>query len=124
MTYLVDTHVLLWALSAPDRLRDSERGLLEDRSNRVCYSAVSIAEIAIKASIRKHAVPDELPANVLESGFDELPLTGSDGWILHSLPFHHRDPFDRMIIAQSLVRAIPIMTRDTRFVEYGCELVR
>ncbi|TVQ26461.1 MAG: type II toxin-antitoxin system VapC family toxin [Spirochaetaceae bacterium] len=123
MTFLLDTSILLWALAEPDRLDDARRQLVEDRSNTVYVSSVNAAEIAIKVSIGKLTLDGELLSLADEAGFDWIDFTPGEAMLLRSLPFHHRDPFDRMLVCQSLFRGIPLMTDDTNIAPYGCNVV-
>ena len=123
MNILLDTHIFLWAIAEPSRLSETQISELETASNRVYVSAVSVTEIMIKASLGKITV-DFNPVEIAEkSGFELLSFSGNDALPLASLPFHHRDPFDRMLIAQSIVRNLPIMTNDSKFSAYDLKLI-
>ena len=123
MILLLDTHVLLWAFGDPDRLSDTRRQLLEDRSNTVYVSSVNAAEIAIKASIGKLTLEGDLLSLVDDTGFEWIDFTAREALLLRSLPFHHRDPFDRMLVCQALHRGLPLMTDDPKIAPYGCDVV-
>jgi PIN domain nuclease of toxin-antitoxin system len=119
---LLDTNVLLWALNAPERLGDANARLLASRSNLVCFSPVSIWEIAIKASLGRpdFMIDAELVyQEALDLGFRELPLTGTVAVKVTSLPFHHRDPFDRLLVAQAIASKLELMTSNHALAEYG-----
>lgn len=126
MTLLVDTHTLLWALTTPDRLAEKQREALQDPTNTVFASAINIVEIAIKSSIGKLTVADSLERDryaglytaITDSGFDMLAFTGTHAASVRTLPFHHRDPFDRMIIAQAIVEGYTVVTADAYFSAY------
>lgn len=120
-SYLLDTSVLLHWLAGT--AADGRRRVIEDRSNDVFVSAASAWEIAIKRSIGKLRVPDGLLDAVVGSGFDLVDITAADGLRAGSLPLHHRDPFDRMIIGQALGRQLTIVTDDRAFDAYGVELL-
>ena len=123
MNILLDTHIFLWAIAEPSRLSQAQISELETASNRVYVSAVSITEIMIKASLGKFVVTFD-PVEIAEkSGFELLSFGASDALPLATLPFHHRDPFDRMLIAQSLVRNLPMMTNDSKFSAYDVKLI-
>ncbi len=122
MKLILDTHIFLWALSTPDRIAAEQRLKLESLANIVYVSSVSIAEIMIKASIGKLKIDFDPNEQLLKAGFEPLEFTGHDAQHLKTLPFHHRDPFDRMLISQSLARRIPIITRDAVFEQYECRL--
>src|SRR5918994_3027491 len=105
MRLLLDTHLLLWAAANSKRLSREARELLEDAGNDVYYSAASIWEIAIKSSLRRKDFRIELPqllSALPEMGLIELPITAVHAAGVSSLPPIHRDPFDRLLIAQSL----------------------
>ena len=123
MNILIDTHIFLWALSSPKKLAKKHREELETPTNAVWVSAISIAEIAIKSSLGKLSVPDNLLDASSTMGFENLPFAAEDAMELGALPFHHRDPFDRMLIAQSLARGYTIMTVDSKFEPYECQLL-
>jgi PIN domain nuclease of toxin-antitoxin system len=128
---LVDTHILLRALTAPDRLTDRQREVLQDPTQTVYASAVNIVEIAIKSSIGKLTVADTLErdrytgllAAIEESGFEMLAFTAVHAAGIRTLPFHHRDPFDRMIIAQALGEDCTVMTVDGHFSAYPVKVM-
>jgi len=116
---LLDTHALIWALSAPKRLPGSVARAVADPDNSVHISAFSTWEIAIKSALGKiKADLDEIAAGARETGFVELPVRIRDTIRLRSLPAHHRDPFDRMLIAQALEHGFTLVTRDPAFRPY------
>lgn len=122
MKLLLDTHLFLWAIAEPERLPREHRLKVESRANVVYVSSISVAEIMIKASIGKLAVNFDPVEQISEAGFEPLAFTGRDALRLMSLPFHHRDPFDRMLISQSMETDIPILTEDAMFGRYDCRL--
>lgn len=122
MTFLLDTHIFLWALSEPEKLPERFRRMLESPATDCRISSVSMAEIMIKASVGKLEVSFDPVEEAATAGFDLLDFSGKDAVPLKDLPFHHRDPFDRMLISQSLVRGFPIMTCDGVFLSYSCRL--
>ncbi len=105
MRLLLDTHVLLWALATPERLAPAIRDQLEDPTNTVLFSAASIWEIAIKARLARADFPQQ-PAQVLAAarltGFIELPVHAAAAARVAELPLLHRDPFDRLLVAQAI----------------------
>jgi PIN domain nuclease of toxin-antitoxin system len=119
---LLDTHVFLWCISEPDRIAADQRRQIESLANTVYVSAISVAEIAIKASLGKLTITFDPNEEIRAAGFEPLHFTGRDASRLQTLPFHHRDPFDRMLISQSLEAHIPIVTQDPAFRLYGCQL--
>lgn len=122
MRLLVDTHLLLWAAARSRRLPKSARELIEDTGNEVHYSAASLWEIAIKLGLRRSDFDidlEELRAALTEMGFAELPVTGAHAIRLVSLPPIHKDPFDRMLVAQSLSEPLVLLTNDGILSGYG-----
>ena len=118
MKFIIDTHILLWALESPNHLSLAQVEAIEDPANQVLVSTASIAEIAIKCSIGKLQVKGDILLGIRDSGFEILDYTGEEAMLLERLPFHHRDPFDRMIITQAIHRRCRIMTNDTVFALY------
>ena len=125
MRLLLDTHVLLWALGRPERLGAETRDWLEDPANTVLFSAASIWEIAIKAGLGRPDFPQR-PERVAEgaraTGFVELPVHGDAAARVATLPPHHRDPFDRLLVAQALHEPARLVTADPLLAPYS-ELV-
>lgn len=125
MTLLLDTHILLWAIYQPDRLPENWVVKLVDRSNPVFFSAASIWEIAIKASLdRPDFVHDAQRTSQLarQTGFVELPVTAEVAAQVQRLPWHHRDPFDRLLIVQAKQLPAKLLTADGQLSVYS-ELV-
>jgi PIN domain nuclease of toxin-antitoxin system len=116
---LVDTHALLWWLTDDAALSADAREVIADPRSEPLVSAASVWEIAIKRSLGKLAAPDDLPQILVEDGFGWLPVTAPHAWKVRDLPMRHRDPFDRLLVAQALVESLPIVTADPHFVEYG-----
>jgi PIN domain nuclease of toxin-antitoxin system len=90
---------------------------------RLLFGVVSFAEIGIKVSAGKLDVPDDLQARIADSGVRTLTLSSAHGLAVSDLPVHHRDPFDRLIIAQAMIERLTIVTADTRYQAYGVELL-
>lgn len=112
---LLDTHVLLWAVASSKRLSREVRELLEDESNDIYYSAASIWEIAIKSSLRRkdfHIDLGALLSTLPDVGLVELPVTAAHAAGVTRLPPIHRDPFDRLLIAQSIAEPLTLLTND------------
>ena len=124
MKILLDTHIYLWAVSEPEKLTQSQIEILERPSNILYISAVSIAEIMIKQSLGKLKIDFDPLQMIGESGFDSLDFSTEDAMKLGELPFYHRDPFDRMLIAQSLNRKLVLMSNDGKFGPYQCKVIR
>jgi len=123
MKIIVDAHIFLWALSSPKRIAKHRLAELESPSNIIYVSSISIAELMIKATTGKLEIDFDPVEMIDKCGFEPLNFRGEDALLLKDLPFHHRDPFDRMLIAQSLANRYPIMTDDQKFPAYGCRLV-
>ena len=116
---LLDTHVLLWALEDSQALSVDARQSIADTRNEVFVSAVSIWEMAIKRSLGKLRAPDNLADTVQEAGFAALPITLAHAEQAGMLPPHHRDPFDRMLVAQALAEGLVLVTDDALIPKYG-----
>ena len=123
MNIIIDTHIFLWALAEPLKLSDEKRSALEDLSNTIYISAVSITELMIKASIGKLRIDFNPVAKAEESGFALLDFSAEAALLLKDMPFHHKDPFDRMLIAQSISCNYPIMTEDSKIALYNCRVL-
>ena len=123
MKIILDTHIFLWALGDPEKINVKSRAEIETLANIIYVSSISIAEIMIKSSIGKLKVGYNPVEKALECGFELLDFTANDALLLKELPFHHRDPFDRMLISQSLANGYPIVTDDKKFSDYGCKLL-
>jgi PIN domain nuclease of toxin-antitoxin system len=123
MKYLLDTHVLLDLLGAPQRIARAVRRILEDSGNDVVVSAASAWEIAIKASLGRLDVPDDLEDELRREGLRSVEITMSDALLAGSLPRHHNDPFDRMLVAQAQHRELTLVTRDAMLAAYGVHIL-
>jgi PIN domain nuclease of toxin-antitoxin system len=115
---LLDTHALLWWLERPRRLKPHAYAAIEDPANAVLVSAITVWEIALKSGLRKLRPRADLGREVEQVGFEELPLTWDHALDAGSLPLHHRDPFDRLLIGQARVEGLTIVTRDPAFEAY------
>lgn len=124
MRVLLDTHILLWWLSDDRRLpKDAEKTIM-DSNNEVYVSAASIWEIAIKAALGQIKTdPFAVQESIAPSGMVELAVTGTHATQVSRLPHHHRDPFDRLLIAQSLVEPMRLLTTDKLLVQYGATIL-
>jgi len=120
---LIDPHIFLWMLSCPERLNEKRRYQLESRSNEIFLSAMSIAELMIKHSIGKLHIDFDPIEMAEKTGVEMMSFSGVEAMLLGQLPLHHRDPFDRMIIAQSLVNGMPVMSDDPKFRKYDCKVI-
>jgi PIN domain nuclease of toxin-antitoxin system len=123
MKLLLDTHTFLLAISDPARIPAAQRDQIESLANTVYVSVVSVAEIMIKASIGKLRVDFDPNEQIIEAGFEPLDFSGRDAIRLGNLPFHHRDPFDRMLISQALERHLRVVTQDSAFKHYDCRVI-
>lgn len=121
MKLLLDTHLLLWAASAPNRIPKSARVLIEDPENEVFFSAASLWEIAIKRGLARqdfNADPRVLRRALLDNGYGELPITSEHVIQVDQLPPRHKDPFDRVLVAQAIVEGITLLTNDQKLPGY------
>lgn len=127
MSLLLDTQALLWFLLDDPRLTGKARDSIVSHEGLVCVSPASLWEIAIKISLGKYALPQPFAAfweeQLLTNAMELLPISVSHTARLVNMPFHHRDPFDRLIIAQSLAEMIPLVSCDSLFDQYGVERV-
>lgn len=123
--YLLDTNVLLAALLAPERLPPEVVAGLTEASNTVYFSTASIWEVAIKRSLNRAGfdfLPEDIHRLALDTGFTELQVKGEDCYPLANLPWHHRDPFDRLLVAQAQSLPAYLLTTDGVLSQYS-ELV-
>ena len=118
---LLDTHVLLWFLAGDERRVDARQRALIEKGGMV--STASIWEIAIKRGLGRLDVPDDLPDRIEGLGFELMPIVAEYAWRVHELPPHHRDPFDRLLIAQAQVERLPILSADPVFSAYEVEVI-
>jgi PIN domain nuclease of toxin-antitoxin system len=119
---LVDTRVLLWWLTGDRSLSAAAQAAIADPANEPLVSIASLWEIALKRSLGKLTAPEDLPDRIAHEGFSWLALGADHAWEVRRLPMHHRDPFDRLLIAQALIERIPIVTADPRFQPYGADI--
>lgn len=123
MRLLIDTHALLWFALNDARLSSTAHSLVADEGNEVLVSPASLWEIAIKISIGKYTLGEDLGQfwnrESLKNDLTLLPISAAHAAAVGALPFHHRDPFDRMLLAQAIVEAIPVVSADSRFDSYA-----
>ncbi|OAE13325.1 twitching motility protein PilT [Pseudomonas simiae] len=118
MRLLLDTHILLWTLSDDPKLSDKARKLIENAAE-IYVSAATFWEMAIKVGLGKLDVDlDEIRDECLESGFVELPITSEHTIALKDLEHHHKDPFDRLIVATAISEPMRLLTADPQVVQY------
>lgn len=122
-TLLLDTHVVLWAFADPDRLSADVRSRITDPRHTVHVSAATIWEVEIKRALGKLRAPDGLHALCVERGFDPLDISLDHAVVAGSLPPHHADPFDRMLIAQAMVQRATVVTADAAFARYEVDVL-
>lgn len=123
MRVLLDTHVLLWWLLDDAKLGPRVRSVIANGRNEIFVSAVTVAEIAIKRSLGKLPGSPGLLGSLVEEGFQELPLLSTHAVVLEELPLHHRDPFDRLLIAQAMTDSLTFASYDQRARAYDVELI-
>jgi PIN domain nuclease of toxin-antitoxin system len=119
MIVLVDAHALLWWAQDDPKLAEPARRTIADPANAVLVSAATIWEIEVKRVAGRLEAPDHILEEAERNGFDVLPLTGADSVSAANLPEHHRDPFDRLLIAQALRLVAIVVSRDRAFAAYG-----
>lgn len=121
MKLLLDTHLLLWAAGSPGQLPATARILMEDLQNELLFSAASLWEIVIKRSLGRSDFQVDarvLRRGLLDNGYQELPITTEHAVFIDSLPLLHKDPFDRILVAQATVEGITLLTADVLVAQY------
>jgi len=121
MKLLLDTHLLLWAAGQPERLSKEARKLLRSPENELFFSAASLWEVVIKRGLGRDdfkADPRILRRGLLDNGYSELPISSEHAVAIESLPPIHKDPFDRILVAQAQVEGITLLTSDSRVAQY------
>jgi PIN domain nuclease of toxin-antitoxin system len=119
--FLLDTHLLLWAAGRPDLLPDAARSLINAQDNDILFSAASLWEIVIKRGLGRsdfEVEPRALRRGLIEADYGELPVTSSHAVAVASLPSIHKDPFDRLLIAQAMTEGITLLTSDKLVAQY------
>jgi PIN domain nuclease of toxin-antitoxin system len=120
---LVDTHAVLWWLRDDPVLSPTARAMIAEPANNPLVSAASLWEMAIKRSQGKLTAPDDLPETIAAERFAWLPVTARHAWHARTLPPRHRDPFDRLLVAQAQTEGVPVVTDDHRIGAYGVSTV-
>ena len=127
MRVLLDTQVWLWWLGEPERLGRKVRELIGNGENALVFSVASCWEIAIKVGLGKLTLPEPVdvwvPSRLAQQGMTALPVELAHVLRVAGLPQHHRDPFDRLLVAQAQVEGLPILTADPRFADYGVDVI-
>ncbi|MGE3743052.1 MAG: type II toxin-antitoxin system VapC family toxin [Geminicoccaceae bacterium] len=126
MRLLLDTHAFLWWIFDDPRLASSARALISDPATEILFSVVSAWEIAIKARTGRLDLPADVPAfvhdQVRRNRVTVLPVSLRHALHVHALPDHHRDPFDRLLVAQAQVEAVPLLSKDAQLATYDVTL--
>jgi PIN domain nuclease of toxin-antitoxin system len=125
--FLLDTHVILWAAGQPERLPADVRRLLDDPENELVVSAASFWEIAIKSGLGRADFQVDarlLRRGLLDNGYSELAITSAHAVAIDDLPPIHRDPFDRLLVAQAMVEGIVLLTTDPLVAQYPAPVQR
>jgi PIN domain nuclease of toxin-antitoxin system len=120
---LLDAHAALWWLSDDERFSDTAARHLADETNQVLLSAAVVWEVAIKRGLEKLDTPGDLGRTLLDAGAHPLAVTLAHAAAVERLPWHHRDPFDRMLVAQASVEGAAIVSRDEALRAYGIALI-
>ncbi len=126
MNLLLDTHVFIWFINGDKQLSAAAKKRIENRMNKSFISIASIWEIAIKIRLGKlqlNASFDKVRDKIRDNGFELLPISFEHTALLTILPMHHRDPFDRMIIAQAIIEKMTILSKDGNFKKYRVKLI-
>jgi PIN domain nuclease of toxin-antitoxin system len=126
MKLLLDTQALLWFMTGDERLSSRARRLIEDNESELFFSAASVWEMAIKSSLGRLSLPvpaAEYVAEKIERGLRVLAVEWTHAAAVEKLPFHHRDPFDRLIIAQAIEENLPIITSNSIFRKYKASVI-
>lgn len=122
MKLLLDTHVLLWAAGEPDKLSEAVRSLLLDESNSLFFSSASIWEIVIKRGLGRddfRVDPIRLRRMLVMNGYTEISVASDHALAVDGLPLLHKDPFDRILLAQARTEGLSLVTSDAQLVRYG-----
>ncbi|GLR49683.1 type II toxin-antitoxin system VapC family toxin [Shinella yambaruensis] len=122
MKLLIDTHLLLWAASSPERLSEAATALMADPENTLYFSVASLWEVVIKSSLDREdfqADAARLRRGLVDNGYVELPIIAGHAIAVADLPHLHRDPFDRILIAQAKHEGLLLLTADARVADYG-----
>jgi PIN domain nuclease of toxin-antitoxin system len=120
---LLDAHAALWWLSDDARISDRAADAIVDDRNVILLSAVVVWEVAIKRSLGKLEAPPDFAATLVGAGAQPLPVALSHAAAVERLPWHHRDPFDRLLVAQAIDEGAALLTADERFAAYGAHVI-
>ena len=122
MRLLLDTHVVLWHLAGTRAISTEARAAIRD-ADEIGFSVISFAEVGIKAAVGKLSVPPDLHVRIISMGVRIVALAPEHGLGVGELPMHHRDPFDRLLIAQARAEGLTMITADKRFLDYELDAV-
>lgn len=123
MRLLADSHVVLWWLEGAARLSPAATDAIANGQNDLFLSAATVWELSIKQSIGKLRLDVDLRVHAQDQGFTELPVTGHHASTVRDLPFHHKDPFDRLLVAQAMVEGLTLVTADPALRAYGIPIL-
>lgn len=123
MNIIIDTHIFLWLAYEPEKIDSKHFEYLEDLENRLYLSSISIAEMMIKKSLGNLQIDFDIIQLSKEMGIEILDFDAKSALLLGTMPFYHKDPFDRMIIAQSISNNYYIFSVDRKFSQYNCKLI-
>ncbi len=123
MKLLLDTHAALWWLTGDERLGEATADRLNDETNQVLLSAAVVWEVAIKRSLGKLETPEDFAPTLLAAGAQPLPVSLDHAAAVEHLPWHHRDPFDRILVAQASIEGAALVSQDAALQPYGVQLV-
>ena len=126
MNYLLDTHLLIWVATRNPKLSKRAAAIIADRENNLWFSTASIWETAIKSALGRPDFPFDagiLRAGLLANGYEEVAIKGRHAVVYQDLPALHRDPFDRMLVAQALSEGMKLLTADNEVAAYGAPVV-
>jgi len=121
MNIIIDTHIFLWLLNDPSKIDKSYFKYLKDTNNSIYLSSMSMVELIIKISIDKLKIDFDIEQAANKMGIEVIPFDSKDALQLSVLPLHHKDPFDRMIIAQAISKKYTIISDDSKFKQYTVE---
>ncbi|MDR1430939.1 MAG: type II toxin-antitoxin system VapC family toxin [Propionibacteriaceae bacterium] len=123
MRALLDTNIVIWWFADSPRLPEKYAAIITNPSNQIFISSISAAELAVKSAIGRLApLPTSLASAIAESGAAELPFSATHADALSELPLHHRDPFDRMLIAQAIAEDLTLLATNRAFSDYPVKL--
>ncbi|MGQ8366049.1 type II toxin-antitoxin system VapC family toxin [Glaciecola sp. 1036] len=120
---LLDTHAFIWWMNGDSRMGEIAKKCIASASNEIYVSAATVWEMSIKQQMGKLITPDDIESSILEAGFSPLSITAFHGQQAGRLPLHHKDSFDRMLIAQAQAEGLKLMTKDECFLAYGIRTI-